>query len=308
MSESQLAKHLAGIFESELNSFLNLTWVEQLEKAEVFFRDYCTTSNSKNISLMFKALAEDEKQYLEETSEERKEFNEFVHRSDLCAYLDMQFQDIFYRLPYYFLFGHIICGDIYFQMDYEPREELRKLCGLTTVKNRRDAFTELFGVLSREEVTSGGDRKLFWNTPNRLYFLSIYNRFQIVIKNARKDFIAQKRNGKRESVAKREIIEKYLIPDDYSKLTFSDDTPANLAMDWAKKVMDFTQDSSSIKRDVLTKARKEAKEQNSTHKLVSARNINLNIARRIKILSKGWESEMRFPDFWTEETFMFYFI
>jgi hypothetical protein len=309
MSENQLSKHLARILEDGLSSFFALSWVEQLEKAEAFFYDRCSTKSSKNISLMFKALADDEKQFLEEASDERKDFSNFVNRSGLGNYIDEQFQDLIYRLPYYFLFSHIVCSQTYFQIDNEARVELREIAGLTTATSRRDAFTELFNFLLREKITSGGDRVLFWNTPNRLYFLSIYNRYQIVIKNARKDLEIQLKSGKRESAAKREIIAKYLIPDGYSDLTFNeDDSPANLAMDWAKKAMHITQESSSIRRDVLPEARQEAKKYDASHKLVSVHNLNLNLAIRTTILSKGWKSEMRFPDFWKDKPAMLYFI
>lgn len=306
-----MAKNLAQIFESELSSFLNLSWIEQLEKAEEFFLVYCSTKSSKNISLMFKALADDEKESLEEASEERNEFSNVVNRSGFSHYLNEQFQDLIYKLPYYFLFSHIISSNTYFQIDFEAREELREICELRSAGIRRDAFTELFSFLWRETVSAGGDRKLDWNKPKRLHFLSIYNRFQIVIKNARKDkdSIVQKRNGKRESVAEREIIEKYQIPDGYSSdLLFGKSSAAELAMDWSKQVMGIEQESNSIKRDVLTEARKEAKKYNATHKLVSVHNLDLDRGLRSKILHKESNSELRFTDFWTDKNIMLYFI
>jgi hypothetical protein len=307
MGENKFAGHIAKDLENELASFLNLSWIEKLEKAEEFFQHSWNTGSyekSQKISLMFKELADSYKQFLENASEEYKEFSQNTHSQYLYAYLDEQFQDLICRLPYYFLFTHIICDETYHQISYEKREELREICGLQKSKDRRDAFTNLFSFLIRDKISQGGSEG-FWNEANSLYFISWYNRFQIVIKNARKDL--EKRKDTPD--ARRKILEKYEIPQEYENTTFSkkDFKPSELALDWALKLI-----GCDIKD--ATKALKTAREKAGKHKtynskkLISVYKLNLNLGLHSIILSPKARSDLRFRDFRVNDFTMLYYI
>jgi hypothetical protein len=253
---------------------------------------------------MFKELKESYKQMLENSSEEYKEFSQFAHTQYLYAYLDEQFQDLIYRLPYYFLFTHIICDRTYHQISYEKREELREICGLQNPKDRRNAFTNLFSFLIRDTISQGGSEG-FWNQANSLYFISWYNRFQIVIKNARKELESQKDTLD----ARRKILEKYEIPQEYEDITFSkkDFKPSELALDWALKLIGC--DVKDAKKALKTAKEKAGKHKtNNSKKLISVYKLNLNLALPSSILPPEAYSKLRFRDFRVNEFTMLYYI
>lgn len=310
---SKLAEQLSEELENELKSFLNLSWVEQLEKAEQFFlisENTGSIEKSRRISLMFRELIASYKEMLENANEEYKEFSEFVSSSDFKVYLKYQFQDLIYRLPYYFLFTHLICDETYSQLDNETKRELREICGLKNPKARRDTFTNFFSFLIREKIKQGGSEG-FWNPINRLYFLSYYNRFQIVIKNARKDLEKLVKKGLRESTARREILEKYGIPEAYSDQTFSSVKsmqPKELAMDWALVLVGYKGSADTIRTKVLPIANKESKKYNPSHKLVSVYKLNLNLAIASTTLTAKSKLALRYPDFRINEHTMLYYI
>jgi hypothetical protein len=234
MSENLLAINLAKNLENELNDFLNLSWIEKLEKAEDFFKagNYLNGKDfykdDRRISLIFKELADFEKQQLEDAGGAEKYFSQFdennareelyfnIKNGNLEYYFQMQFERLMANLPYFLLLFHILSNGTYHQISYEHREDLRELCGLKTPNDRQDAFLKLFKFLIREPIKQGGS-KGFWNEANSLYFISWYNRFQIVIKNARKELDEHKDTPD----VRRKILEKYEIPQEYEDATFS---------------------------------------------------------------------------------------
>ena len=307
MSENLIAKNLGGKLEKELNHFLNLSWVEQLEKAEEFFRSSCNAGDyekSQKISLMFKELADSYKQMLENSNEEYKEFSQFVHCQNLYAYLDKQFKCLIYKLPYYFLFTHIICDKTYSQISYETKVELREICGLQNAKDRRDAFTDLFSFLIRDKISKGGSEG-FWNEDNSLYFISWYNRFQIVIKNARKDLEKQKDTAD----VRQKILEKYEIPNEYIDTTFSKKhfSPSELALAWSIKLIGCdVKDSTKALKTAREKAGK--LKTNNSKKLISVYKLNLNLVKPSTTLPPEARYNLRFSDFIANDYTMLYYI
>ena len=307
MSENKFAGELAKGFEKELTSFLNLDWLERLEKAEQFFQNSWNTGSyekSKKVSLMFKELTNSYKEYLEDKSEEFIEFSQSAHRTYLHHYLDMQFQYLIHRLPYYLLFAHILYDNTYHQISYETREELREICGLKHSKDRKDFFIELFSFLVTDEISTGGSEG-FWNQANSLYFISWYNRFQIVIKNARKDLERQRDTPD----ARQTILEKYEIPQEYGDTTFikKDFKPSELALDWALKLMKCdVKDATKALRTAREKAGKY--KTNNRKKLISVYKLNLNLIITSTTLSPEARSALRFRDFRVNDRTMLYYV
>lgn len=147
----------------------------------------------------------------------------------------------------------------YFNSPFSPidkkyRTELRKKYNLTSRKFQQALFDTLKGLFL-EEVKHGGS-KGFWNDNSKLQFLALYNRFLIVIKNARKDIKKFIKKGNPESFAEKEILAKYEIPKTLIKSAFSlYDAPQEVALDWAKQEMKLEFKEEYLK-DILTQARK----------------------------------------------------
>lgn len=292
------ANFLAKDFEYQLKEFLAKNLVEKLETIQkrIFF-------SNPELSPIVNELIKKAKD-----SENDAEFTFSPEQADdrlwteISFYFQMHFEDLFCFITLQSLLAASFSG---LPADY--RSELIESNNLTPGQ-LRDSIFETLKKTYLGKIKQGGDRLEFWNTATRLYFLSIYNRFQIVIKNARNDLIIQQKSGKRESVAKREIIEKYLIPNDYSKFAFSNDSPANLAMDWAKDVMSVRQETSSIRRDVLREARTEARKYNSSRKLISVYKFDLNRAVTSMTVTAESVSNLRFRDLVLNNSTMLYFI
>ncbi len=322
MGENLLAINLAKNLENELSDFLNLSWIEKLEKAEDFFKagNYLNGKDfykdDRRISLIFKELADFEKQQLEDAGGAEKYFSQFdenngreelyfnIKNGNLEYYFQMQFERLMANLPYFLLLFHILSNGTYHQISYEHREDLRELCGLKTPNDRQDAFLKLFKFLIREPIKQGGS-KGFWNEANSLYFISWYNRFQIVIKNARKELDEHKDTPD----VRRKILEKYEIPQEYEDATFSkeDFKISALALDWALGLVGCdVEDAAKALRTAREKAGKYLT--NNSKKLISVYKLNLNLVIPSKTLPPEARSKLRFRDFRVNDSTMLYYI
>lgn len=304
--KNKFAENLAEEFEKELTNFLSLSWIEKLEKAEEFFQNSWNTGSydkSKKITLAFRELTNSYKEDYENSSEEYKEFSEFIKNQNLASYFKRQFYDLAYRLPYYFFFSHIICDRTYSQMDYETKNKLREICELKNPKDRRDTFINFFSFLIREPTIQGGSEG-FWNKANSLYFISWYNRFQIVIKNARKDLAKDK-----DSTDNRQkILEFYEIPKEYEDVVFNKNiNSAEISLDWALECIGWKgKDAAKALRKAKNEAGKEAKK--NSRKLICVCDLDFNRVITSITLKPEMRSELRFRDFGLNESSTLYYI
>lgn len=110
-----------------------------------------------------------------------------------------------------------------------------------------------------EEEKPGRETFTDWE---KVVFLSHYERFLIVIKNARKDFLSLIKIIGRQK-AQQEVIEKYQIPQELSKPLFEyvkkpkySNVDSRLALEWAKIIVGSNAKNSSLERNILYPARK----------------------------------------------------
>ena len=304
MSDKSLEKHLAEVFESSLQMFLSVPVLERLEKAkDLFLSEDGNQRNDKELSSAMEIYAEFvEKDIKNMTDEEKADY--FKNLDDkLRAYLNSEYQSILYYLPYIFWASHIIYGETFLSLTYEAREELRRKSGLDTSKKRRIAFTDFFSRFIKGNLIDTGSQS-YWNEWTRLYFLSLYERFYSVLKNARNEIRKMQKAGVAVMDIKKVIVEKFHIPDELClnvmKLSNKNE---QLARNWAENKMRNDMkietkgkmgfgDSYLIK--VLQEARKDLENHiPSNHKLIYLQIGDLNL-RHLTQLKKDVLKDLKF--------------
>ncbi len=139
-------------------------------------------------------------------------------------------------------------NNTYSPLTYEAIEEIRRESDLNTPKKRKDAFIEFFSRFIYEKVTDGGSQTN-WNKWTRMYFLSLYEKFSIVIENAR-NYI---NNLKKQKVAimdiKKKVLDEYGIPENlWLQVLKKSNRKDKLARKWASDQM-----QKDIKPEILEK-------------------------------------------------------
>lgn len=113
-------------------------------------------------------------------------------------------------------------------------------------------------LLLDENVTHGGS-KGFWDAIKRLQFLAHYNRFFFVIKNALDDHKKLMKIQQSHIKIWEQIKEKYGIPDEYIQDFTIPQSPADRALEWAKRELKTNDSNEHLRNRVLRLARKEFK-------------------------------------------------
>ncbi len=126
-----------------------------------------------------------------------------------------------------------------------------------TTKRFQNELWESLRQLLDEKIKHGGSKKKL-DHQAELLFLATYNRYLIVIRNARKEKRRIKKLGKNDLAAKREAMEKYRIPETLIDSTFSADRPSDVALDWAKDFVNTDLEEEYLKKLLVSK-RKELK-------------------------------------------------
>lgn len=135
------------------------------------------------------------------------------------------------------------------------KEETRDKHGLTA-KIFQEETSKILNTFSLEKVKHGGSKKKL-DHQEELIFLATYNRYLIVIKNARNEKrLLKKLKG--AEVAEREAITKYDIPVRLINSTFSDDRASDVALDWSKDFIQTDMDEEYLKK-LLIQIRKKQK-------------------------------------------------
>ncbi|HEY0428417.1 MAG TPA: hypothetical protein VGC76_11605 [Pyrinomonadaceae bacterium] len=172
----------------------------------------------------------------------------------ICVEIDYFLQTTFQDFIYFIVLQTLLDSKNT-PLNEKYRKQLLSKYSLTPKKVRQAILDTLEKTAFREEIKRGG-KKGFWNEFNKLQFLSLYNRFLIVIKNARKDLKLLIKKGKSELSSKREILIKYNIPETLIKSAFSlYDAPKETALDWVKQKLKLKFKDEYL-RDILTEARK----------------------------------------------------
>ncbi len=240
------AKFLVGSIEAGLENFLQKNPIEKLETIQRKF------IRGRNIlHFLVNDLIKDLQSYDDRNdSPDKWQYMDGRLWIDISAFHTAYFENFLYfnAIQAFFV------NSPYNPINEEHRNELRKKYKLTPKKFQQALFETLKGLFL-EKVKRGGSEG-FWNDNNKLEFLALYNRFLIVIKNARKDLKALIKKGKSELPSKKVILTKYEIPETLIKSAFSSyDAPQEVALDWAKKEMKLNFKEEYLK-DILTEARK----------------------------------------------------
>lgn len=308
MSDKSLEKLLAEMFESELREFFSLPVIDRLEKAKQLFR-----FKNKKFYLALEKLSEIIVRDVENKTLKEKEI--YFHDLDarLKYYLDRELQSTLFHLPYFLWVSHIIFDNTHSFLTYEEKEEIRRKSNLDKPKKRADACKDFFYGLVKENVVDGGSQTL-WNKWTRLYFLSLYEKFSIVIANARKDKELLKKQKVAVMDMRKEILEKYHIPENlWSDVAKNTKTIDKFARKWAsdkiqkeikKELLEKMGFSDSYLIKVLEKARKEVKidipcncKNYENHKLIFLTFGNPDFAQKIFTLNKSDLKELKFDSF-----------
>jgi len=145
--------------------------------------------------------------------------------------LSYQIQRSFHHYLNYCLVHGLLSNQMNQVLSAKYREELREAFDLQTSGKLKKTLMLLLDPLFYDEIKHGGSVGEF-DYQKRLQFLALYNRYLIVIKNARAQKKQLKRQKKTDIVAKREAMAKCDIPEALIISTFSD-AASEVALDWA---------------------------------------------------------------------------
>lgn len=238
------AKSLVKNFEIQLKKFLQKNPVKKLETLQ---QEFIEGRNPLHL-------------LIDDLINELKNYDSQNRSPDKWQNMDERiWTDIRDFLPLYFekiLFHTFIQSLLVF---YNPNiEEYRKQLKhkyKLTPKIFRERLLENLDDLFIDDIKHGGKESEL-NDNEKLRLLALYNRFLIVIKNARRDIKILKKTELGLNVT-RKIFSKYEIPESLIESTFStNDAPGSVALDWVKKEMQLSYEESYIK-EILPKARKE---------------------------------------------------
>lgn len=244
------AKLLANILENELKEFLQKNPIEKMEaiKEKLIFND---TALRPVIDDLLDGLKKYDSEY---TYNSNLDMPKKWQPLEENIWFDLEyFHNAFFQDFLYFSVLQIFLSSSYETLNEEYRKELRSKHNLTPGKLQK-ALMNTLKDLFLEKVPHGGSEG-FWDENRKLEFLALYNRFLIVIKNARRDKRAlvnnlrKKRDIYAESKAREEIMTKYEVPEKLESSLYSDQTPKEIALDWAISEMNVN----NFNRDYLDK-------------------------------------------------------
>jgi len=240
------AKFLAECVEAELVNFLQKNPIEKLETIQQEF-----IRGKNTLHFLVSDLIKDLQKY-----DSRNDSPDKWQDMDGRIWVDIsEFQTAYFDFFLYFnAIQAFFVNSPYNPINEEYRIELREKYKLTRKKFQLALFETLKGLFL-EEVKRGGSKSEL-DEKKRLQFLALYNRYQIVIKNARAEKKRLKRLKKTDINAKREALAKYEIPESLIASAFSDDAASETALDWAKETLKLNS-SPEYLRTLLIKIRKQ---------------------------------------------------
>lgn len=160
---------------------------------------------------------------------------------------------------------------VYFDSPESPigrrsKNALRRKHSLTPAKFQK-AVLEVLHNTAFEPVKKGGSEG-YWSDIRKIRFLAYYNRFMLVIGNARRDkrtvmrVLRRQKAAEPEAQARAQVLAKYEIPPNLELSLFSDDPPREVALDWAIAEMEIEDPKREYLEKVLKGARKKWKSAN----------------------------------------------
>lgn len=242
------AKFLADDYKQQLQELLERNPIENLDE----IRSNISRSNNPSLLLLVQELLQDFKTFDEKVNDENKwrHFEGGIWR-EISHFQQTTLQHFFaYNLLQTFLVSQ------YTPLEQNYRKKLLKKHNLTQ-KKIKDLLLKFLGDKTFLGKIKHGGSKSELDEPKKLQFLAYYNRYLIVIKNARKEkTILQRKQKKLEMTAKREALAKYEIPERLIDSAFSSDAPSEVALDWAMETLEigFTREYS---KTLLNKIRKQ---------------------------------------------------
>lgn len=241
----KIAREIAQKIELQLTEFFEKNAIEKFE----------------SIGEKFKTIDNPFDKLISEMIQEWKEFDVTPDSPFNFTYIDNALIDDlrYINKKYYqnFLFFGVLSS--FFGRSSSPlfiqyRDELLKKHKLTPNKLKK-ALLDVFGYLLNNGKRGGS--KGIWSKKKKLELLALYNRFLIVIKNARRDKRILKKKTNSELKIKKELIAKYEVPENLMPSLFSDDTPKDVALDWAIREMKLDKSNRDyLDKIILRNARK----------------------------------------------------
>lgn len=243
--ELAVTKFLADSCEATLKAFLQMNPMEKLEAIKQTFMKRCKNSQ-------LNSLLDDTINNLKIYDSCNDSLDKWQASNELILGGIKKFEEVYFEHFLHFITLRVIFTSPYSPIDKKDRNEFKDKYELNPIQINQE-FSKIFNNWFPKEKKQGG-RKRLWNDREMLKFLAVYNRFLIVINNARDD-IKLKGKGEREIIAERRILLKYEIPATLHEETFLDTTrPHDLALQWAGQEMKVEKEG--YLADILEEARK----------------------------------------------------
>ncbi|CAN5551335.1 hypothetical protein BH10ACI1_BH10ACI1_18910 [soil metagenome] len=228
---------------------------EQLEKLQSDLENILESQNP--LRLLFEKISSELIVELDQSAYKKEHWNTI--QENFWSAFDYHFQLTF---QHYFRYSLLFCllSDSHSNVfDRKYLRDSKKEFGLETNGKLQKALMKTLDRCFFDEVKRGG-KKGTLDDGKKLLLLALYNRFSIIIKNARNDFKKLKKTekAKREIQIKRDIMKKYKIPEIHIESLFSIDSAGDTALSWAKQKLE-TNLSFEYLNDFLTEARKKWK-------------------------------------------------
>lgn len=226
------ANFLANNYKQQLQTVLQKTPVETLED---LLKTVTYMNDSSQLVGLVTELLEDLKKF-DENADEPNKWQLFEGR----MWLEINhFQQVIIQHFFTYNILQALFASNFTPLDTEYKKKLLQKHKLTP-KKLKDLLLRFLGDKSFLGNVKHGGSKSELDSQKKLRFLAYYNRYLIVIKNARKEKNRLHRKEKKsETAAKRESLKKYEIPQRLSNSTFSSDAPSEVALDWALETLEI---------------------------------------------------------------------
>lgn len=273
MSEEIIEKKLAELFEARLRDFFAKSIPEKLEETAKHFEKI---EIGQRINGQFYPISETHFHILKDISVKLLEYieNGFdkdahpsvkkhilnLHERELRKYIANKWQEAFFLLTPLFLTTFYLFDETGSELlSKDLRDEMLPMLGLETPKKRKEICLDYLKQLLIDERVRHGGSKGFWDEIKRVQFLAHYNRFFFVIKNALGDYKKLTKLKQTPNKIWEQIKEKYGIPEDYIQDFSIPQSPADRALEWAKRELKTNDSNEHLRNRVLRQARIEFK-------------------------------------------------
>lgn len=254
------AEFLADDYRNQIQEILERNPIENLEciQASLIY------INEPELLSLVQDLLSDLKTFNKENDDE----NKWVQFEGKLWREINYFQQVFIQ---HFLIYNLLQSLFVSRFSPLGKEQQKDLLNKHNLKSRklRSSLLNFIGNKTFLGKVKNGGSKTNWDKWTRLYFLSLYEKFSIVISNARADYKTLKQKNVAVKDRRTEIAEKYKIPETYFSVVEKNTRDIDkFAREWAK--IQFRRDireeylaemgfSDSYLIQVLEQARDEAK-------------------------------------------------